>query len=66
MAEDPLRKVKLLVAYTVTAVWALVFVNAVLRPGGDTTLVLTVQTTMMAIVGALFADRWIRKNGRGR
>lgn len=57
MAEDPWGRAKTVVIYTVTVVWAVLFLVTIIAPGGDSTPLLAAQAVMMMVVGALFVDR---------
>jgi len=61
VSQDPLDRVKLVVAYVVAGVWAIVFIVALARPPEDSTQLLATQAAMMAIIGALFVDRYIKR-----
>lgn len=65
VTPDPLAKAKLFIAYVVAGVWAFMFLASVIRPPDDTTGLLAAQGAMMAIIGGLFVDRYLRKNGKG-
>lgn len=54
---DPQARLKRVVGYVVTMVWAITFIASVLLPHRDTTALLAVQAVMMMVAGALYVDR---------
>lgn len=56
-------RVKLVIAYAVSAVWVVTFVLAIIFPPRNPTALLSVQAVMMVIVGSLFAMRSSRRGG---
>ena len=62
--DDPLRKLRLFVGYTVTGVWATLFIAGLIRPPSDTAVYFSIQAIMAIVAGGLYAQGLIRKNGR--
>ena len=63
--DDPLGRLKLVVGYLVIGVWGTLFVAALVNPPGDLALHQLATTVALVVAGSLYADRFIRRNGRG-
>jgi hypothetical protein len=67
MADDPLGRVKVVLAYVVAAVWTVSFASLLIAPARqDSTGLLLVNGAMMAVLGGLWAENIRRRNGGPR
>lgn len=64
MADDDYRKLKLFVGYTVTGVWATLFIVGLVNPPRDPAVYFSIQAIMAIVAGGLYANGIIRRNGR--
>jgi hypothetical protein len=64
VVDDPLGRVKVVLAYVVAAVWSVSFVGLLIAPTRqDSTSLLLVNGAMMAVLGGLWAENIRRRGG---